>query len=531
MGKKKTKSDNTAAQPFAVESQPRTVAVIDIGSTAIRLVIAEITADGHVRTLDRAARPIAMGRDVFINGVLSTEVIREAVMILLGFREMLTGWNIAPEAVRVIATAAIREAKNRDTFLDRVEIRTGFQIDVVEGIEENHLTYIAVQHAIGELRPQFARSGAVILEVGGGTSEIMLLHRGKIVAAHSLRIGTVRVEQQVQRGVGWRTNERIEEYLSENIRSNIEMLNTEMRLDRVRFFVAVGGDARTAAARIGTKEAEHFSVIQKSRFEQFLSEVQRRTVDEIVRDFKMTYNEAEGLLPALLMINLFLDATGADHMIVPDVSIREGVLLSIAMGERGVMHKEFASQVIASTVGLGRKYHFDEKHGTHVAALAMQLFDQLTAEHGMGRHERLLLEVSAVIHDIGNFIRAGGHHKHGQYIIENSEIFGLTRPDIRIVSNVVRYHRRAAPNSSHMNFVSMRREHRVMVMKLAAILRVADALDRGHVQRITGARVELTEDEMILHCEYSGDISIEQAGLRAKTNFFEDVFGYRVVVL
>ena len=467
---------------------PRIVSVIDIGSTAIRMVVAEINADSSWTRVDRASRPLSLGRDVFISGFLSTTSMRDAVAILKGFQELLAGWKIPPDDVRVIATAAIREAKNRDTFLDRVQIRTGFQIDIVEGIEENHLTYIAVQHAINDLRPQFARSSSMILEVGGGTTEIMLLQRGRMVAAHSLRIGTLRVEQQVQPNMP--DNDRIEEYLRENIRVNREVLNTELRLDRVKFFIAVGGDARIAAARVGHKEGEHFSVIDRERFDGFLRDLQRRSMDECVRELKLTYTEAEGLVPALLTYKLFMDATSADQLIVPDVSIREGVLLNFAAGNRSGMREEFAKQVLNSTVGIGRKYHFDESHGMHVAKLAVSLFDQFAAEHGMDDHGRLLLEVSAIIHDIGNFIRASGHHKHGQYIVENSEIFGLSRSDIRIVANVVRYHRGGAPATAHTAYASLRREHRMLVLKLAALLRVADALDRGHVQRIRGFRLE-----------------------------------------
>lgn len=508
--------------------QSRIVAVIDIGSSAIRLVVAQIKAETDWTTLDRAVRPLSLGRDVFLNGVLGTEAMRECVRILLTYREMLQGWQIPVEDVRVIATAAIREAKNRDTFLDRVQIRTGFRVEVVEGIEENHLTYIAVQHAINDLRPQFARSSAMILEVGGGTTEIMLLQRGKMVAAHSLRIGTLRMEQQIQTRPGLADTNRVEEYLRENIRVNREVLNTELPLNRIKYFVAVGGDARTAAAKVGTKEGEHFSVIDRRDFDDFLRELQRRSIDECVRELKLTYSEAEGLVPALITFRLFLDATSADQLIVPDVSIREGVLLDIAVGKTLTMRRNFAEQVINSATGLGRKFHFDESHGVHVAKLAVEFFDQFVEEHGMDDHARLLLEVAAIVHDIGNFIRASGHHKHGQYIVENSEIFGLSRSDIRIVANVIRYHRRGMPLSSHNGYISLRREHRLMVLKLAAMLRVADALDRGHVQRVKGFTVEKREDNVVLDCEYTGDLAIEQHGLKLKGEMFEQVFGYGV---
>ena len=352
-----------------------------------------------------------------------------------------------------------------------------------------------------------------------------------MVGAHALRIGTLRVEQQIQAPIGLTANDRIEEYLRENVRVNREVLNTELRLDRIKYFVAVGGDARIAAARVGKKEGEHFSVIDRKAFNSFLHELQRRSLDDCVRELNLTYSEAEGLLPALITHKLFMEATSATQLIVPDVSIREGVLINFAMGRRGHMRAEFAEQVINSTLGLGRKYHFDEAHGRHVSKLAVSLFDQLRDEHGMDDHARLLIEVAGIIHDIGNFIRAAGHHKHGQYIVDNSEIFGLSRSDMRILANVVRYHRGGSPNSAHTTYVSLRREQRMLVLKMASLLRVADALDRGHVQRVRGFTVEQREDDVILRCEYTGDISIEQYGLRVKGRLFEDVFGYGVIAV
>jgi exopolyphosphatase/guanosine-5'-triphosphate,3'-diphosphate pyrophosphatase len=499
-----------------------------MGSSAIRMVIAEIDARGEWKRLDRAAKPVALGKDVFMSGFLSRESMRQAIRILTGFREVLGSWQVADDDIKVIATSAIREAKNRDTFLDRVYIRTGFQIDIVEGVEENHLTYLAVRHAVDSLRPQFSRSNSMIIEVGGGTTEIMLLHRGKMAAAHSLRLGTVRIEQQVQ--PGWENGRQIEEYLRENIRVTQEILDAEMRLDRVKYFVAVGGDARLAASEVGRQEERNFRVIEREDFNAFLDQLEEYTVDEMVYKLEITYNEAEGLIPALLIYKLFLDSTSAEQLIVPEVSIREGVLMRFALGTDQAVEQEFYTQVIASAENLGKKYRFDEDHAMHVSKLAVSLFDQLQAEHGMDQHSRMLLEVAAILHDIGNFIRASGHHKHGQYIVANSEIFGLSYSDIRIVANVVRYHRKAMPNSAHTSFISLRREHRILVMKLAAILRVADALDRGHSQHVRGFTVQRDEDEIVLDCEYRGDISVERYGLRLKADMFEEVFGYRVRV-
>ncbi len=507
----------------------RLVAVIDIGASAIRIVVAEIGSDGEWRRLDRAARPVFLGRDVFLTGFIGRESLLQAVRILRGYREMLDGWKIDDKDVRVIATSAIREAKNRDIFLDRVRIQTGLHVNVVEGIEENHLTYMAVQHAIGSMRPQFARSSAIILEVGGGTTELMLLRRGKMAAAHSLRLGTIRLEQQVN--PSWESSSRIEEYLRENIRVTKEMLDAELELDKVRYYVAVGGDARLAANNVGRQEEEHFRVIERSEFNEFVKRLQRLTVDEIVRDLGVTYNEAEGLVPALLVYKVFLDATSADQLIVPDVSIREGVLLGLADAGTARLEEQFYNQVVASAHSIGKKFHYDETHARHVTMLALSLFDQLQDEHGLDSKQRILFEVACLLHDIGTFVRTSGHHKHGQYIIQNSEIFGLSNDDLKIVSNVVRYHRKAAPMPSHGAYTSLRRDQRMAVLKLSAILRIADALDRGHMQRVSSVRVEHREDEVLIHCERTGDISVEKYGMALKGQMFEEVFGYRVLVI
>ncbi len=507
----------------------RTVAVIDIGSTAIRMIVAEVSPGGDWRRLDRAQRPVALGRDVFTGGFISRESMLQSIRILAAFAELLEGWKVLPRDVRVVATSAIREAKNRDTFIDRVHIRTGFRINVIEGVEENHLTYLAVQGAINHMRPQFSRSGSLILEVGGGTSVLMILNRGKMISAHSLRIGTVRVQQQIR--PGFDSSHQIREYLRENVRVTKEVLEAEFDLNRVRFFVAVGGDARLAARMVGEKQHDYFSVVKKKAFNEFVAGVEELAVDECVEQLGISYYEAEALQPALLLYKFFLDVTSADHMIVPDVSIREGVLISFALGTSRMVEEQFYSQVIASAVSLGRKYHFDEPHARHVAKLALELFDQLADEHGLDQHARLLLEVAALLHDIGNFVRSSGHHKHSQYLVANSEIFGFSREDIRILANLVRYHRKAPPQSGHANFVSLRREHRLIVLKLSAILRIADALDRSHSQRVRGVTVEIVEGDMLLHVEHSGDVSVERYGLEQKGDMVEQVFGYTAKIV
>ncbi|HQO66820.1 MAG TPA: HD domain-containing protein, partial [Spirochaetales bacterium] len=243
------------------------------------------------------------------------------------------------------------------------------------------------------------------------------------------------------------------------------------------------------------------------------------------------YSDAEALLPGLVILSLFIERTGAEELIVPRVSLRDGLLIAMSGGSGDDIQAELHKQIIASVVGLGRRYRFDESHASHVVEHALFLFDRLGETHGMGRRERLLLEAAAYLHDVGNFIRTSGHQRHSEYIVINSEIFGLQRDELTIVANLVRYHRKAGPSPSHANYMSLPREDRAVVLKLSALLRVADALDRGHTQRIKLVDLEMKEDHLVLHSDSSGDLSLERLSLAEKDDMFEDVFGLKVVLI
>jgi exopolyphosphatase/guanosine-5'-triphosphate,3'-diphosphate pyrophosphatase len=508
---------------------PSLKAVLEIGSTGIRLVIAEIGPGASWRVMERASKPVSLGREVFTTGYIGKESMGQCREILLGFRELLRGWRIPDANVVILATSALREARNRDAFIDRMHLWTGFRINPIEGIEENRLMYLAVRHAVSGGKPVMARANSLIIEVGGGSTELMLLRRGKMVAAHSLRIGTVRIDQQVHAASG--SAGYLKRYLEESIGTTKESLANELPLERIKCFIAIGSDARLAAEKVGRHTNELYSVIDREEFNRFVDSICELSVEELVSKLVIPIADAEVLVPGLLVYRCFLAATLAPEIIVPDVSIREGVLITEASGPDPEVQEEFGSQVLASAVNLGRKYHFDEAHARHVSRLALELFDALEAEHGLGSHDRLLLSAAAYLHDIGMFIRTSGHHKHSEYIVRNSEIFGLGEDDVDVVANVVRYHRKAGPAPSHIGFMALSRENRTRVMKLAAILRVADALDRGHNQRVQGIEAEIRDGAFLIHPDGVAELSVERRSMEEKADIFGEVFGMGVILL
>jgi exopolyphosphatase/guanosine-5'-triphosphate,3'-diphosphate pyrophosphatase len=185
--------------------------------------------------------------------------------------------------------------------------------------------------------------------------------------------------------------------------------------------------------------------------------------------------------------------------------------------------------VLASAAALGEKYRWDAPHARAVAALSVDLFDQLKAEHGLGQRERVLLEVAALLHDVGNYVNLRGHHKHTWYILSVSEIFGLGQDDMALVANVARYHRRALPQKSHLPYMALDREARVVVNKLSALLRLANALDADHLQKVKDVKVIPEEDgDWVLEVDGGGDLTMERLAALARSDFLTEVFGRRV---
>jgi len=509
-----------------MENNNHLVAVLEIGSTGIRLLVAEIFSDGRWQALDRAGKPVALGRDVFTTGQVSRESFLECISVLKNYREFIQGWSISEKDVHVIATSALRVARNRDVFVDRVRQETGFVLSIVEGIEENRLMYLAVRFALKNDLPLFWRANSMVLEIGGGSTEIMLLRRGQIVAAHSLQLGTILIGQTSRLGSPL-VQER---YVNENIRHTSEFLSSELDLAYVRTFVVAGADARIAAAQVGMNLNENCAVISREAFIEFVRKVQHYSLEECMEKLRLPLAEAEFFIPGLLVYKLFLEQTGAAQVIVPGVSIREGMLIDLAQGVNPVRQEEFYSQILASAVNLGRKYHIDEPHCRHVADFTMTLFDALAQEHGMSRRERVMLKVAALVHDIGMFIKASSHNLHGQYIVVNSEIFGFRREELNIIGNVIRYHRGNAPSAGDIDYIVLEREERILVLKMASLLRVADSLDRGHSQQIKRISVEKTKETLVLHTEGNHDLSLEQIALDEKGGMFQDVFGYKILM-
>jgi len=504
-------------------------AVINCGSSSIRMIICEFDSDGRPQVIDQAIQYLPMGRDVFTTGQISNKTMTRAMEILKLYRELLNGYGIDLKDVEVIGTAAVREATNRENFADRIEIRTGFSIRFIDGLEENRLSYMAILYALGSDVGMLSKGNTLIMEVSGGATEVILLRKGIIGSVHSLSFGAIRFQEMFRQKKGFVEVKSHE--LEQNISSLRELIHEDCKSSNINRVFLLGNYARIAAEMIGKTTNPKLIEVNHEAWNRLAEELYHLPPEEIVKRYGVAAAAADGMGTALLAYRYLLKEIDCETILVPKVGISEGLVMESRPGIDPDVQAKFWNQVKNSAIALGKKYDFDLEHARVVASLSMQLFDQLVHEHRMTKRQRLLLEIAAFLHDIGTYVKPSAHHKHGQYLVENSEIFGLGSHDLKVIGNVVRYHRKSTPQNTHLGFVSLSREDRLTVMKMAAILRIADALDRSHSQKVKELKINITEDtvELLVNCDE--DLGAEKLSLSDKGTFFEDVFGYSLKLI
>jgi exopolyphosphatase/guanosine-5'-triphosphate,3'-diphosphate pyrophosphatase len=508
-----------------VDGAARTVAVIDMGASALRLVVAELRTGRSPVVLEEASRGVLLGQDTFSTGRIGGATIDATIRALSGFLEIMAGYQVGE--IRAVATSAVREAANVDTFLDRVRVRTGLNVDVIDGAEESRLTYLAVHEGLRG-HPALAAPSALVAEVGGGNVDLTRLERGEPIQSGVYPLGAIRLRQRLGTWHGPH-QERIN-LLTRQVAHVVSEIGGDIALSSATHLIALGSDMRFVAGHLVEASDRHVREFTRDAFLAFCGDVETCDQERLLERFRLSQVDAETLVPALLVYRGLLLATAADVIVVPDVSLRAGVLVELAARTVASSQADFRSQVLTSARSLGAKYRYDEPHALAVARLSLRLFDELAVEHALGERDRLLLEVAALLHDIGLFVSLRAHHKHTLYLLQASEIFGLSRDEMRFVANVARYHRRALPQAGHTAYASLDRDERVRINKLAGILRLANALDAEHLQKIDDVQVREEEGAWILGIQGRGDLTMERLAAGARSDLLTDVFGKRITI-
>ncbi len=520
------------------EAPPDTLAAIDIGTNSFHLVVARVGSGNRFEVIAREKEMVRLGSDAGAGGdmkQLSPDAVDRGVATLARMRQIA---EIHGAPVHAVATSAVREAENGHDFIDRARREAGVRVEVVPGTEEARLIHLGVLQAV----PVYDRR-LVLVDIGGGSTEVLVGERGEVLTSASLKLGALRLTRRFF--PGGKTSPKAVSACKRFVRAMLVPVVREVRA--VGFDVAVGSSG-TAEAVATLVHAEREAGADPPRTLNGFEMTRRETKAVVRRLAEATSPEERRRIPGMderradiivagaIILDQTMRQLGIESIVVSDYALREGVLLDALERQRGGAMHHLHDLRRRSVLHLADLMDEDPTHSSQVAHLALELFDGLRPLHGLGDDARELLEAAALLCNVGVFVSHSSHHKHSYYVIRNSDhLLGFTDHEIELIALVARYHRKSAPKPTHAEFAALAAADQRTVRALAAVLRVAIALDRTHaglVDSVTCAGSVGTEEPVVVTARTRPgvDVSLELFSFDERKALLEDVLGRAVKV-
>jgi len=520
-GANATTAGPAEAKPAATPATLPRLAAIDVGTNSIRLVVAEYQPDGSYRVLDEDRQMTRLGRGLYRSGRLGDESMEQSLQAVGRMKAIAEGFGVTE--LRAIATSAVREAANGRDFVREAWRRYRVRIEIVSPEEEARLAFRSVTRHY-DLDDRLT----AIVDIGGGSTEVILAAGGLIEQVVSLPLGAVRLSERYIK------SDPLKPKHWKNLRRAIDQ-TIEDAIGTPPFAAEVMvGSGGTFTNLVEMAQAERDGKVTHAR-EYALSRAElTRLLDRLRETPLAARRQIPGLNPeradiivaGAAVVARLTRHLGTQRIFVNDRGVRDGVLLSMIDDQLGVALSPRPSpgDRLESVRRFARKCRSNERHCEHVAALGAEVFDALRDAYALPPAGRDLLRAAAILHDIGYLINHEKHHKHAYHLIMHGELRGFSAREVELIANVARYHRRAVPKKSHPNFARLDKGERRLVRRLAGILRVADGLDRTHGQVITGTRSRVGDGWVRLAVTAARDPAIELEDGKRKASLFEAAF-------
>lgn len=503
----------------------RDEAVIYVGPTSISLLIGGRRAGESFEQVDYLDRPLPLARDIFRTGAISRGTKEQAAMILRDFLAACGEYGVTAERTRLYNTNILSEATNHEIFLNRLQVTAGL---VPSLIDDGDMTRLIYQIALRLLKkqPTLREARTFVTHIGPGNTRALYFDQGRLSGYSNYRLGIFRAREAVT-ATDSEDADDLTHHLEEHIRGVVDHLAQDFSDETIEYHVAIGAEIQSAAPLIGQAK-QGACVLKESELERFTKKLARLTPDALVRELHVHYSGGEGVVAALQTNLALARRFGDEHIWVPQGDFQRELMMDLMTGSP--LTGTFQDEVVQAATEIGSRYKTDRKHADHVAAFARQLFRELRHLHALDAKYELLLRVAAILHEVGMFISPREHHKHSLYILLNTEIFGLSSSDRLLVALLARYHRRYNPAPGHPHFSDLSREQRMIIFKLAALLRVADALDRTHAQRIRAIQLRAEGGLLRILTQGAADTTVEQLAINSKCDLFREIYGYDILL-
>lgn len=509
-------------------SAPARVCVIDLGTNSFHAVIVDAHPNGTFRVVDRMKEMVRLGRRGLLSGVLPDDALARGLHALKRIDLLARGWGV--QEYLAFATSAIREAKNGGGFIEQVRDEIGLRIRAISGGQEARLIYEGVRRAVDMPVP------TLIVDIGGGSVEFIVSTREGVPYATSLKLGAARMTEQFVSTDPLSADE--EAALRAHYRRELEPVVAAAQAHNVEMIVGSSGTAKSLARVY----IDRFGDTSRSVFQQDVaSQPFRTTMREVIAADAETRGQMSGIGPkrvdqigaGAVLMDTLLDALPAvERLRISSHALREGMVVYFIEENYKRLRRlaPFADVRRRSVYEIAHRFQWEQAHSEHVAGLALILYDAIRPLLTGPRIDRELLEYAAFLHDVGYHINHSEHHIHSRYLIENADFRGFQPEEIAIMAHVARYHRNEPPGDHDPAYQHLAVDQQRRVCELAAILRIAEGLDRSHFQNVVALRTRLNEEQLVITIETQGDPQLEQWGGMKDRDLFEVTFDRAVQV-
>lgn len=497
------------------------IAVIDIGSNSIRMQISEVFGKSY-KIIEDYKEILRIGDEVFLKGEFSDGAIEDILSVLKKIKSLIDGKNV--DIIRVVATAAFREAKNGYIVAGIIEKETGLKVEIISGKEEAYFNYLSAAANF-----QLSKSNAVVVDIGGGSAEICVTESGNLKYAVTTNLGCSKLTKMFIKN----SPPLIDEILKMKKYISVQLKHYEINKD-IALIICSGGTMYNVSEiyyRDKNKEDSAIKYVDRKFLKKMISTIEMKDIAEIKNINGIEPQRADIMLAAMVFIDILLEKTRLSGFYTLRAGLRTGLTID-TMNKMGfeLPFQNGDDVRFSRLIEIGNKFSFEEDHARQVNLLVQKLFALLKDKLQLNEKYIKILEGAAILHDIGNYISYSSHHKHSYYLIKNSELLGYSPEEVEIIANVARYHRRSVPKVNHEPYNSLGTDQKTIIRKLAALLRLADGLDRSHNKLVHDISIANNAESIIIKPISEMDIYIEIEGANSKKELLEEELGEKIII-
>ena len=507
----------------------KTFAAIVIGSAETEMRIYELSSHSGMKEIDRISTRINLGADAYSEGELTSGKVNELVEVLRELKGIMESYKVS--GYDVCATSALREIHTGLLVRDYIERQTGLKIRIISNSEQRFLDYKSIACESSSFE-KIIQKGTAIVDIGGNSMQISVFDKDKLFTTQNIRMG--KISSRATYLPVAKNNRHYEKLL-------IELLNHELngfyklyqKERQIYNLIVVDQELMDMIRRqydniaTGTDrlQGDVFHV-EAEMFNKLYENVILMRPDEITEKFEIAPEPAQRVIQSLIFCKCLLDQSGAQTLWLMDVTICDGMCYDFAVSQKLLKPTHnFDEDIIAASRAIAKRYKCNQAHIRNMEELALGIYDRMRKVHGMGERERLLLQISVILHNCGKYISLANVSECAYNIIMATEIIGLSHAERRIIANVVRFNTAPFQYFSEISSLDpLDRDEYLLIAKLTAILRVCNALDRAHRQKCAGALITLKDNELAIRVETPEDLSLEKVTLMERAPFFEEVF-------